>query len=389
MAPRKWIDKKTAETFSLVHRSQEDPLINDPDASQRVLVKLDNLNNFKEQRKEKWTGRADSILTREQLDLEQEQFRKQGRRDNEGEAALYGIQFDDSKYDYMQHLKPIGEDPSAVFIAKKGVGKKKQQSVDLLLKSDYAAANKVDLPSDALPSTEVLKRTYQDQQNIPDSIAGLQPDMDPDLREVLEALEDEEYVDGDEDIFEDLIQSGKAEERTVDDEWDDFDPEDYSDGYVSGDSMEKVHQVAPSKPLSRKEGEQDWEYAFRQFKIDQEKSGNAYDDSSDQDQDEEEERDEVGSLNKVTSATKKKKKKIGVKTDLTGFSMSSSALFRNEGLTLLDDRFDRLETQYEDDEEEEEQHEPFDMSKERDDLEDILDDFLDNYVIEGKKMYRK
>ena len=29
-------------------------------------------------------------------------------RNNEGEAALYGITFDDSKYDYMQHLKPMG-----------------------------------------------------------------------------------------------------------------------------------------------------------------------------------------------------------------------------------------------------------------------------------------
>jgi protein LTV1 len=35
--PRKFIDKKKAATFHLVHRSQRDPLINDPESSARVL----------------------------------------------------------------------------------------------------------------------------------------------------------------------------------------------------------------------------------------------------------------------------------------------------------------------------------------------------------------
>ncbi|KAI4139490.1 MAG: hypothetical protein LQ340_007996, partial [Diploschistes diacapsis] len=54
-----------------------------------------------------------------------------------------------------------------------------------------------------LPSAELQRRTYQDQQDVPDALAGFQPDMDPRLREVLEALEDEAYVDGDEegDLF--------------------------------------------------------------------------------------------------------------------------------------------------------------------------------------------
>jgi len=34
-----------------------------------------------------------------------------------GTASLYGISFEDQlEYDYLQHLKPMGEDPSAVFI---------------------------------------------------------------------------------------------------------------------------------------------------------------------------------------------------------------------------------------------------------------------------------
>lgn len=35
--PRKFIDKKKAATFHLVHRSQRDPLVNDPESSSRVL----------------------------------------------------------------------------------------------------------------------------------------------------------------------------------------------------------------------------------------------------------------------------------------------------------------------------------------------------------------
>ena len=57
---------------------------------------------------------------------------------------------------------------------------------------------------DMAPSEFVRKTTYQDQQNIPDALAGFQPDMDPRLREVLEALEDDAYVDDDEDIFDNL-----------------------------------------------------------------------------------------------------------------------------------------------------------------------------------------
>jgi protein LTV1 len=37
-------------------------------------------------------------------------------RENEGEAAEYGIFFDDTEYDYMQHLRPVGEAADAVLL---------------------------------------------------------------------------------------------------------------------------------------------------------------------------------------------------------------------------------------------------------------------------------
>ena len=63
--------------------------------------------------------------------------------------------------------------------------------------------------------------------------------------------------------------------------------------------------------------------------------------------------------------------------------------FRTEGLTLLDDRYEQLAKKFED--EPEEKFEEFDMSKERNDFEDMLDDFLDNYELEsgGRKVVRK
>lgn len=47
---------------------------------------------------------------------------------NIGEAAKYGIYYDDTEYDYTQHLKVIGEDPSAVFIPAKEAGAAKRST---------------------------------------------------------------------------------------------------------------------------------------------------------------------------------------------------------------------------------------------------------------------
>ncbi|CAH1640807.1 unnamed protein product [Spodoptera littoralis] len=82
---KKFIDRKKAVTFNLVHRSQRDPLAADETAPQRVLVPVSaNIP----QKKEK-----DPELTPEQ------------RRE---EQIKYGIYFDDD-YNYLQHLKDSRE----------------------------------------------------------------------------------------------------------------------------------------------------------------------------------------------------------------------------------------------------------------------------------------
>src|SRR5699024_3420170 len=102
---------------------------------------------------------------------------------NEGLAAQFGIYFDDSKYDYMQHLKPIGETGDGVFIERKSDEKEKKKPTNI-----------EDLFKDQLPSEQKMKITHDTFENIPLELKGFKPDMDPRLREVLEALEDEAYI---------------------------------------------------------------------------------------------------------------------------------------------------------------------------------------------------
>lgn len=360
MSTRKWIDKKQGKTYKVVHRAHDDPLYHDEEASEHVLVEVQNPNNRK-------------IKTKAQLE---EEFKEEleDMRENEGEAALYGITYDDSKYDYMQHLKPIGKS-DGVFVEKDG---KVQKKKGIVFKDGF------ELPEDVLPSKKIVTQTYQDQQNIPDEIAGFKPDMNPALREVLEALNDEAYVEEGDDIFQDLLQGGAEEvdEEDFEDQFDEWDLDNYEDEMAQYD--EKAFE---------KEGDEGWEADFRKYKAVSKNKKNDWD-SDDEFEDEEDVVPDLPSFNansksKSSKGSKRKQRqKKGAMTDTSSFSMSSSANFRNEGLTLLDDRFEKVMKDFEDEffeEEDEEEPKEFDMKNERADFEGMLDDFLDNYEIEGKR----
>ena len=126
--PRKFIDKKKATTFHLVHRSQRDPLINDPESSSRVLKYVPAPNTKVQNALFRGRADAEQSISRETLenDIDVEKV-----RENEGEAAEYGIFFDDTEYDYMQHLRSVGETTDAVLLEApgskdKGKGKSKE-----------------------------------------------------------------------------------------------------------------------------------------------------------------------------------------------------------------------------------------------------------------------
>jgi protein LTV1 len=160
------------------------------------------------------TGRS-KIKSRRELEAE---FQANVRK-NEGEAANYGVYYDDTEYDYMQHMRDLGSGGGeAYFVEAPSEKKKGKQKLDLAdalrntslddrqseaglsISSNISSVSDM-FGEDLAPSEFVRKTTYQDQQNIPDALAGFQPDMDPRLREVLEALEDDAYVDDEDDIF--------------------------------------------------------------------------------------------------------------------------------------------------------------------------------------------
>ncbi|QRG40295.1 hypothetical protein FDK38_004759 [Candidozyma auris] len=407
--PRKRFDKKNAQTFSVVHRSHEDALYFDNDASKHVLVPAAQRSNGGH------SGTLSSLKARKsgkQTYSTKELEETLGKdavtaiRANEGLAAQYGIFFDDSKYDYMQHLKPIGGAGDSVFIEAKKPKEEGKKSIESLIK-------------DVLPSEKSRKVTYDDEENIPQELRKFNPNMDPRLREVLEALEDEAYIaeaeggEVEDADFLDLLQSGEVNEE--DDFYDDYDGEDgddwdldnYQDDFDDEDydseqfeELENPYNEGEEPEEEDKQGaaavSNAWERDFMRFQKEMRNTVNDWD--SDDDFEEEEEGDVVGELpqfNNATSGKKKSKnklrKKMGTMTDTSSFSMSSSALHRTEGLTLLDDRFEQLSRKFEEEDPYMREQEAFDMKKERPDLENMLDDFLDNYELDrgGRKLVKK
>lgn len=286
---------------------------------------------------------------------------------------MYGIYYDDTSYDYMQHMRDIGSSTEAVFIEapqeqskQKEKGKGKQSLADALREQP---ASEGLIPRELLPSETQIKRTYQDQQNVPDALAGFQPDMDPRLREVLEALEDEAYVDDDEDIFEKLAEGGEAEEGEFEDAFFN-DEEEGEDGWES-DATEKPgnHQnpavtfsggtaatvsedaaaAVAEAALDGESGEtvqlggDDWMHEFSKFKKAEKRQKKVVGDTSFM-------TDTMsfggtssfeGTMS-MSGRTRRRHKKAG--TESSGYSMTSSSLFRTEGLTTLDARFDKVAT---------------------------------------------
>ncbi|ODV87990.1 hypothetical protein CANARDRAFT_26160 [[Candida] arabinofermentans NRRL YB-2248] len=393
MSSKKIFNKKTAQTFQLVHRSHDDPLYFNGDSTDRVLVPIKKHDKKTKERLE----------TKDDLQKELDaQIQHGDIRKNEGEAAIFGITYDDSQYDYMQHLRSIGDDTQGIFIANEANAPKDKKN-QVMFKEDIV------LPDELLPSKEKASYDYQRQQNIPDAISGFKPDLAPDLREALEALEDEAYIDGDYDIddidvFDQLLSGNKQKEISLndydgedyaDDDDDEWDMDNYEDEYEEYDSGNEGHSNARAEANSA--GNFDWEKDFGKFKKAQSRGKIANDwDSDDEFGSEDEQEDALGDLPdlkdtdmKSKSSKKKEKRKKGALTDTSSYSMSSSALCRTEQMTIIDDKFDVMKDKYL--EEEEDDYQPFDFKNERADFADMIDNFLDNYKLEkgGRKVVKK
>ncbi|KAI1352084.1 Low temperature viability protein [Xylaria sp. FL0043] len=402
----KWIDKKTAQHFTLVHRPQNDPLIHDAEAPSMVLNPTNNLNASK--------GKKLNDLVSE---LSQDDVAHM--RANEGEAANYGVYFDDTEYDYMQHLRDLGSSGvgDAVFVEakteqNKGKGKHKQSLEDAIRQLDLEdeERKKRELFDDEfLPSKNLKHVTYQAQQEIPDAIAGFQPDMDPRLREVLEALEDEAYVDDeDDDIFKELAKDGHELddiEFEEDDGWETDDTakprKEYNDDAEVPDLVPVAGSSGGDDSFEGEEADvvknENWLEDFKKFKKNQKTGSRPVAPSHS---------DMQSSILTTTTNGGRRKKRKGALTSQSGYSMTSSSLVRTEQLSLLDARFEVLEQkQYDPNHDDYEWDGDEDDAKStamsmmstassvtgplRSDFDSILDDFLDDYSMVGKKTVKK
>ncbi|KAF1953197.1 Low temperature viability protein [Byssothecium circinans] len=390
MPRRKVFDKKTAINYKLVHRAQNDPRIHDSDASDMVFTEV-SAPNSREAPEPAGSSRASqyssaskysSATGRSKIksrgDLEDE-FGLSARK-NEGEAANHGIFYDDSEYDYMQHMRDLGASGGGAYFveapSEKKKGKNKMDLADALraatlddrqsdagisMSSSVSRAASDVFGDDLAPSEFVRKTTYQDQQNIPDAIAGFQPDMDPRLREVLEALEDEAYVDDEEDFFAELTEdTAELNQREFDAT--DFDDEHVMDRFldeedegwetddtIKASSPRKSSDESPDPdtlpspddvPAPAKADHLAFMEEFKKFKSDA-KVSKAPKVAAPSDV-------QSSILTGVSALTEggRKKKRKGALTNPSSYSMTSSALHRTEGLTLLDQRFDRIEEEY-------------------------------------------
>lgn len=273
MAPPSIWRSKDAQHFTLVHRSQRDPLIHDNDASSRVLAP----SQRRQQRPRPPHNGAP--ISRSELEAEY----KSTDRPNVGEAANYGVYLDDTEYDYMQHLRPIGGE----YNSKRG-GKDEEDDVDVVMlpgptrqkekgkakaggqlefKED-ADANKeaLDLPQGALASSTEMDRDWARGTK---EQGGLRPDMDPHLRQVLEALDDEAFLAGKRRQHQkDQQQPAASSSRSPADqsqdgaaEVDDFDEDD--DGDLDDDFDDLFSQVIAGGEYDASQGaasedENDW-----------------------------------------------------------------------------------------------------------------------------------
>lgn len=319
-------------------------------------------------------------------------------RANEGEAATHGIFFDDTVYDYMQHMKGIGEEheegvsatlieaPRKNDLKGKGRAAKKETDGGIVLREAQEQQGEA---------------TYKDFLESTVGEEGLRPDMDPALREVLEALEDDAYVEddgsaaGEDDFIHELIEGKGGDDdsyrgSTGDDIWgdeeDDLDPD---SAYSS--------QVAKFKK-GKGAGDSDDEF------------------EDDEDDDDDEDRDTIADLRAASARRPPRAKTGGSMASASAFSMSSSSMFRNEGLSTLDDRFDQvsqrtcvlrmawtrrldveplthsvslrppaqIEAMYEDSDEDE--SEPDEDEELPPQLVKVMDEFLTDYQILGGKM---
>ncbi|KAL4114262.1 hypothetical protein PRIC2_014585 [Phytophthora ramorum] len=206
---KQFINKKTAQHFHVVHRSQRDPKANDPEASKYVLL---SSSQHVELRSDSESD--DDEDEEDDSDDEMPDLVDAPAAPKKSKAAFPvrkvrfgGVEAEDlvdenglprDGYDYTQHMKEMGQGKFYSATSRFDAGEEAR-----------ALSRKVDLPEDALPSVE-------EQDRLLDAITLTTDVMDVDLREAL--VNDEAFEELDDNF---VVQA--AEDNAEDAGTDDFD----------------------------------------------------------------------------------------------------------------------------------------------------------------------
>jgi len=246
------------------------------------------------------------------------------------------VYYDDTEYDYMQHLKPVGEHDDVVLLeAVPSTSKSKEPHFAIRDDPHEAGPSRAStsaIPAELLPSSSELPRNYESQLNVPTAISGFRPDMNPHLRQTLEALEDDEFVDEEieEDFFGELMADGEVKDET------DLNFPFREQGIQDGGSKDEV--ILGKGSVAEGDG---WESRFARFKTLQAQQDSEDGSGTERGFGQSEGGDTVGTLPQL-SVTGLRKRRRKTTSDASGYSMSSSSMFRNAGLTTLDEQFDQV-----------------------------------------------
>lgn len=262
--------------------------------------------------------------------------------------------YDDSDYDYMQHLRGVGDSPADI----------SSTLVEAPRKNDVKGKGRaaIELRDDSDEEVEGMQ-TYKEYLESTYSAGGLDPDMDPTVREVLEALEDEAYVE------DELDYGGHVPGQS-----------NFFDDLLKGKTPSDFHDP----PMNTSEHSST--FATRDAKFESTLSSSD-DDVEDGEQDDDMESEGGDTIAELQAASARRiPRQAGYDrrsiASSSAFSMSSSSMFRNDGLRTLDDRFDQVEAMYDDDSDSE-SDQPDELPSS---LQDIMDEFLTSYEIHGGKL---
>jgi len=295
---KKFIDKRkdVLHTFKVVARSQQDPLAADETAPQGVLLSTQEEDETKE------------------------------------EEHKLGVYFDD-EYNYLQHLRGTKEavDWDTPDLEVYTIRKEDSQAT----KKEQREKNKLVLPSSVFES---FVEEPIGLLNKAAPLTGPRPELDPD---VVAALDDEcaEISPEDEDAFPDNFVTMLNAEESIneeDDEWEDAEEDhDIWGNCKETSELETVDYPKLGEYRSKAENESD---------DDEEQDFSS--DFNDSEDEEDEARDKVGGLDGKALTFRDEE----TKSHFTSYSLTSSVLRRNAGLSKLDDCFEgKFLREYDDD----------------------------------------